>query len=438
VQMGMERSLKELSDACRRGDLAVVQDLVSRQPQLLNAKYKGATPLHYAAIGGQRLVVEYLVRSGADLNCADDEYGSPPAGWANEAGHGEVCRYLIDVGTVFRAPQAAAWGLTDALRGMLDADPTAVEQRGRFGTPLHEAAIWGRTDIVKLLLARGVDRDALSASGKTALELAREQSSDDGVQTPIVSGERKREIQRECLSIIELLQVRIGVIGDYNPENETHTSIAESLRHARADIVVQWVPTELVSETDLSIFDGIWCAPQSPFQSFTGALAGIRYAREHGVPFLGTCAGFQHAVIEYARNVTGIPEAASEEYSSDRTALLISRLECSLYGKQLPISLVPGSMAARFYGAGLVHERYYCNFGLNPVYESLLEKSGLIFSGRDDTNEVRVVELDTATHPFFMATLFIPQVGSKAGAPHPLIHAFTLAAVRAGGSSLQC
>lgn len=393
----------------------------------MNAKYEGATPLHYAAIGGQRIVAEYLVRSGADLNCADDEYGSPPAGWANEAGREDVCWYLVEGGTVFRAPQAPAWGLTDALQDMLDADSSAVEQRGRFGTPLHEATIWGRTDIVKLLLARGEDRDALSASGKTAFELAREQNS----------AERREEIRRECLSIVELLQIRIGVIGDYNSENETHTSIAESLRHARGDVVVQWVPTELVSETDLSIFDGIWCAPQSPFRSFAGALAGIRYAREHGVPFLGTCAGFQHAVIEYARNVTGIPEAASEEYSSDRTALLISRLECSLYGKQLPISLVPGSMAASFYGADLVHERYYCNFGLNPEYESLLSKSGLIFSGRDDTNEVRVVELDPAMHPFFMATLFIPQVGSKAGAPHPLIQAFAQAAVTSGGSSLR-
>ena len=158
----------------------------------------------------------------------------------------------------------------------------------------------------------------------------------------------------------------------------------------------------------------------------------IRWARVDREPFIGTCAGFQHAALEFARNVLGIKDAMHAEYDPDAPNAFIRPLICSLVGKKLAIRLKPGSRAATFYGTTEVVESYYCNFGLNPDYREPLESAGLVISGWDDTEnasavdptlpEARVIELPE--HPFFLATLFVPQAASTAERPHPLIAAF--------------
>jgi CTP synthase (UTP-ammonia lyase) len=107
-----------------------------------------------------------------------------------------------------------------------------------------------------------------------------------------------------------MAQSRVALIGNYNPSAIAHQAIPEALR-VSADsghsVEGVWVPTESISNAEVQLrdFDGIWCVPDSPYASMEGALAAIRFARESGRPFLGTCGGFQHALIEYARTLNG-------------------------------------------------------------------------------------------------------------------------------------
>src|SRR5579859_3770842 len=108
--------------------------------------------------------------------------------------------------------------------------------------------------------------------------------------------------------------VRIVILGDFNPEFRSHHATNDSLQHAARKLQLQvesaWVPTPSLLEPNaaatLDSFDGLWGAPGSPFKSFDGMLKGIEFARVHDRPYLGTCAGFQYALIECARNVLGV------------------------------------------------------------------------------------------------------------------------------------
>ncbi|HEX9343417.1 MAG TPA: CTP synthase [Actinomycetota bacterium] len=144
---------------------------------------------------------------------------------------------------------------------------------------------------------------------------------------------------------------------------------------------------------------------------------------------LGTCGGFQHMLIEFARKVAGIPDADHAEYNPDASRLLIGALACSLVGQTMTVTLVEGSVAQRAYGTASTTERYYCRFGLNPAYLPALQHAGLVVSGTDQDGEVRIMELPGQR--FFVATLFVPQTSSTPAAPHPLISAYLAAAQRA-------
>ena len=218
-------------------------------------------------------------------------------------------------------------------------------------------------------------------------------------------------------------------MGDFNADNPTHVATNAGIEHAaqalgRAFKPV-WLPTD--EAHDYTAFHGLFCSPGSPYRSLDGALAGIRFARENRVPFMGTCAGLQHLVIEYARTVMGFREAAHAESDPYASCLFIVPLSCSLVGKATDVRLEPGSKAAGIYGAERATENYYCNFGLNPDYRSALEAAGLAVTGTDQDGEVRVMELPT--HPFFVGTLFVPQARSLRGRPHPLVLEFCRAAM---------
>lgn len=217
---------------------------------------------------------------------------------------------------------------------------------------------------------------------------------------------------------------RIGIIGDFNAENPTHVATNAGIDHAAEALgggfEAVWLPTD---EThDFGAFQGLFCSPGSPYKSLDGALEGIRYARENGVPFLGTCAGLQHLVLEYARNVMGIREADHAESNPYASCLFITPLSCSLKGRTMEVRLKPGSRAAAVYGAERVVEQYYCNFGLNPAYQEGLEEAGVAISGADADGEARIAELPV--HPFCIGTLFVPQARSERGQPHPLVLEF--------------
>src|SRR5689334_3477921 len=102
--------------------------------------------------------------------------------------------------------------------------------------------------------------------------------------------------------------MKIGIIGDYSEAVPAHQAIPVALTLASKalnyKIGVQWIPTdEITKHYDFQSFNGLWCVPGSPYKNMEGALFGIQFARENKIPFLGTCGGFQHSLIEYARNV---------------------------------------------------------------------------------------------------------------------------------------
>jgi len=222
--------------------------------------------------------------------------------------------------------------------------------------------------------------------------------------------------------------IRIGVIGDFDAQNATHVATNTSLQHAAEalgqEVETVWVPT--AERQNLAAYNGLLCSPGSPYRDMEGAIRGIRFARENGVPFLGTCGGFQHLVIEYARNVLGFSDADHAETNPYGSRLFITPLSCSLKGKAMNVEVRQGTLAAAAYGALESTENYYCNFGINPAYTAELEAAGLRVTGMDTTGEVRIMEVDQ--HPFCMGTLFVPQARSEPGAPHPLIVAFCRAA----------
>lgn len=227
--------------------------------------------------------------------------------------------------------------------------------------------------------------------------------------------------------------LHIGLIGDFNANVTAHVAIPRAIALASCrlglEAVAEWLPTpslENGTEEKLASFNGLWCVPASPYQSMQGALRAIRFARERGMAFLGTCGGSQHALIEYARNVLHISEADHAETNPDATMPLIAQLACSLVEGSDTIIFKPGSRIAAMYGRSEAVEQYHCSFGLNPHYHALFDQGNLRITGFDRNGEARAFEL--AGHPFYIATLFQPERSALADREHPLIVAYLQAA----------
>ncbi|HEX8173280.1 MAG TPA: gamma-glutamyl-gamma-aminobutyrate hydrolase family protein [Thermoanaerobaculia bacterium] len=218
----------------------------------------------------------------------------------------------------------------------------------------------------------------------------------------------------------------IVLLAEYDASFPPHPATAAALAHSAAALGIEargeWVSTRDVDEALLARASGLWVAPGSPYRDLPRTLDAIRYARERNLPILGTCGGFQHMVLEYARNVLGHRDAAHAEYDAYASWLFISTLACSLAGRTMRLSFTPGSRIASIYGATEADEEYYCNFGVSPEAVPLLASSALRISGGDDEGEVRVIELPE--HRFYIGTLFVPQMRSRPDAPHPLVTAF--------------
>lgn len=219
---------------------------------------------------------------------------------------------------------------------------------------------------------------------------------------------------------------RLALVGDRSPAVQAHARYApllEALREREGlTLDAYWIPTDAVG--DLSGFDGIWIVPGSPYRSEEGAVRAARTAREHGIPLLGTCGGFQHAMLEFARNVCGL-KVGHAENDPDAPALLIQPLSCSLAGHEGLVRLTPGSRMEKILGAGQTLERYHCNFALNPDYTGALTAHGLRFTGHDEEGAVRAAELPD--HPFYLGTLFQPELAGDGSRPHAIVSAFATA-----------
>lgn len=226
--------------------------------------------------------------------------------------------------------------------------------------------------------------------------------------------------------------IRVGLIGDFDPDVIAHQAIPPALAlagvAAGVPVTHHWIPTESIVAPDvMEPFDALWCVPASPYRSMDGALHAIRYAREQQRPFLGTCGGFQHAVVEYARNVLGWADADHAETAPDAGRTVIAPLACSLVEVSDAVCFTPGSRLALAYGAEGAQEGYHCNYGLNPRFGTELTRGPLRATSHDAAGEVRGVELDG--HRFFVATLFQPERAALHGIVPPIVRALVEAAI---------
>lgn len=224
--------------------------------------------------------------------------------------------------------------------------------------------------------------------------------------------------------------MKLAIIGDYNDNFRPHKATNEAINHSvnkyHIQLESEWISTDSIDtnfEKIITTYNGFWIAPGSPYKSMSGALDIIKFARLNNIPTLGTCGGFQHMVIEFARNVLDIKDAEHAEYDPYSSKLVVNPLSCSLAGQTLEIELTDRqSKTFKLFGADKISEKYYCNFGLNPEYQNQLDNNGFKIVGTDELQEARILELNN--HKFFIATLFVPQDNSTTDKPHKLVTEF--------------
>lgn len=225
-------------------------------------------------------------------------------------------------------------------------------------------------------------------------------------------------------------QVRkIAIIGERDPAKRAHAGIEASLASFRRDLdaglVYDWIPTAQITpdtiDRVLEDATGVWCAPGSPYANTTGAMLAIQYARQRKKAFLGTCGGFQHAVMEYARNVLGRDATHQENEPSARDPLIV-KLSCSLLGAKAKVIADSRAGFAEILGGIESIEEFNCNYGVNVELKALFEGSDLVFVAHDEAGQIRAFRL--AKHPFFVGTLFQPERRALTDGLHPIVQSF--------------
>ncbi|HSD03028.1 MAG TPA: gamma-glutamyl-gamma-aminobutyrate hydrolase family protein [Gaiellales bacterium] len=221
------------------------------------------------------------------------------------------------------------------------------------------------------------------------------------------------------------MAVTIAVLGDRSPEYLTHRELDAALGLMPAGVDARWLPSAQAESAAEA--DGLWVVPGTPYRDGDAVLEAIRLARSEGMPILGTCGGFQHMLLEFARNVAGLVDAAHAETDPDAGDPVLARLSCSLVGEERPVTAVAGTRLAELCGTEPFTGFHWCNYGLAPDREAALVAAGLVVAARAPDAGVEAVELPD--HPFYLATLFQPQVGtSVSGRLHPVIGALISAA----------
>jgi len=238
-------------------------------------------------------------------------------------------------------------------------------------------------------------------------------------------------------------RVRICVVGKYTELVDSYKSIAEALVHggiaADVGVDVEWWASEKVEEQGADFverFDGVLVPGGFGVRGIPGMLDTIRHIREHDIPYFGICLGLQCAIIEFARNVSGLKTSHSFEFDRETADPVISLLDTQRKVTDMggtmrlgayPARLEEGSLAWRVYGSDEISERHRHRYEVNPEYRQTLADGGMRFSGVSPDGElVEMVELPN--HPFFLATQFHPELKSRPTRPHPLFAAFVRAA----------
>ena len=253
-------------------------------------------------------------------------------------------------------------------------------------------------------------------------------------------------------------EVTIAIAGKYTAMPDAYLSMMESLTHAGiandARVNIKWVNAEELAEggegaleQQLGDADGILVPGGFGIRGIEGKIKAAQYARTHGVPYLGICLGMQVAVIEYARNVAGLPGANSAEfdqYAPDKVIdLMPEQLEVEGMGGTMrlgdwPMQLNAGTKIAELYGVpagGTVQERHRHRYEVNPAYTDKLQQAGLTISGVTPGVEGRgaglVESIEIGSHPYFVALQAHPEFKSRPMRPSPPFAGFVKAALEA-------
>ncbi len=240
-------------------------------------------------------------------------------------------------------------------------------------------------------------------------------------------------------------EVVIGIVGKYVSFEDSYKSLNEALTHGgfgnQVRVVRRWVEAEELESGNaaqlLGDADGILVPGGFGSRGTGGMVAAAEYARKTGTPYFGICYGFQWAVTEYVRHVCGLTSANSTEVDPATEHKVIYKLQDLLGVDDLggtmrlgsyPCELLPDSLAARVYGASLIHERHRHRYEFNKAYESCLAQAGMTISGK--TPDGKFVEIaEIPGHPWFLAVQFHPEFKSKPLAPHPLFADFVRASL---------
>ena len=240
-------------------------------------------------------------------------------------------------------------------------------------------------------------------------------------------------------------EVHIGLVGKYVKLHDAYLSVAEAMRHAgyelNTHVRIHWIDSEYLTKEScsesLSGLDGIIVPGGFGDRGVEGMILAAKYARENNIPYFGICLGMQIAVIEYTRNVLGIPDAHSGEFDELCRHKVIDFMPGqsdnidkggTLRLGSYPCKIQPNTKMSECYGKTEIHERHRHRYEFNNDYRTPLEEAGLTLSGTSpDGRLVETVEL--TDRPFYVGVQFHPEFKSRPNKAHPLFLGFIKAAM---------
>ena len=242
--------------------------------------------------------------------------------------------------------------------------------------------------------------------------------------------------------------VEIAILGKYFGLPDSYLSVVESLNHAslhnKVKLNLHWVDSDNFNVEDLKNYDGVVIPGGFGYRGIEGKISAIQYLREEKVPFLGIFLGLQCAVIEYARNVCGISDANSSEFSKNTSNYVIDllpnqNLEKDDVGASMRLGTYPckikkGTLTSKIYKEEIIYERHRHRYEVNNKFKEEIEKHGLVISGMSpDNNLIEMIEIKD--HPYFVASQFHPEFKSRPWEPAPMFKYFIEAASKNNNST---
>jgi len=241
--------------------------------------------------------------------------------------------------------------------------------------------------------------------------------------------------------------VKIAILGKYFGLPDSYLSVVESLKHSclqnNVKLDLHWIDADNFELDSLADMDGVIVPGGFGYRGIEGKISAIQYIRENKIPFLGICLGLQCAVIEFARNVCGISDANSSEFSQNTKNYVIDLLPnqdldkddvgASMRLGTYPCKINPDTIASKIYSDEVIYERHRHRYEVNNKYRDKLIENGLIIGGvSPDNNLVEMIEIKD--HPYFVASQFHPEFKSRPWEPAPLFNDFIASAIKTKSS----